>query len=94
LLHRNIFTIIIYGGVHVNQFSWCVMLFTWWARKDLQRGDLSILSEVAKSGAWGAPNPARIERLDRRGFVAKKENDKLAVTLKGRAALWVRRHAK
>jgi hypothetical protein len=70
------------------------MLFTWWARKDLQRGDLSILSELAKGGAWGEPNPARIERLDQRGFVAKKENDKLAVTLKGRAALWVRRYAK
>jgi hypothetical protein len=35
----------------------------------------------------GEPNPDRIERLSGRGFVAKKANEKLAVTLRGRAAL-------
>jgi hypothetical protein len=61
------------------------MMLSWWARKDLQRG------ELAKRTEWGRPDPDRIERLDRRGFLAKRANDKLAVTLKGHAALWVRR---
>jgi hypothetical protein len=68
------------------------MKFSDWARKELERGDLSTLSELAKG--WGDPNPAQIERLNRRGFVAKKENQKLQVTLKGRLALWVRRHSR
>jgi hypothetical protein len=67
------------------------MMLSWWARKDLQRGDLSTLSELAKRTEWGRPDPDRIERLDRRGFLAKRANDKLAVTLKGHTALWVRR---
>jgi hypothetical protein len=67
------------------------MMFTSWARKDLQRGDLTTLSELAKGTEWGIPPLDRIERLDRRGFLAKTANDKLAVTLKGHAALWVRR---
>jgi hypothetical protein len=60
--------------------------------EELERGDLSTLSELAKG--WGDPNPGRVERLNRRGFVAKKENQKLQVTLKGRLALWVRRHSR
>jgi hypothetical protein len=55
---------------------------------------LSTLSELTKGTAWVDPNPERIERLNRRGFVAKKENQKLQVTLKGRLALWVRRHSR
>jgi hypothetical protein len=70
------------------------MKFSDWARKELERGDLSTLSELAKGTAWGDPNPGRIERLNHRGFVAKKENQKLQVTLKGRLALWVRRHSR
>jgi hypothetical protein len=67
------------------------MVLRWWARKDLRRGDLTTLSEVAKGTTWGKPDPDRLERLDRRGFLAKRANDELAVTLKGRTALWVRR---
>jgi hypothetical protein len=70
------------------------MLFNRWARKELERGDLGILSELASGGLWGDPNPGRIERLNRRGFVVKNANDKLSVTLKGRIALWFRRHAR
>jgi hypothetical protein len=66
------------------------MLFSQWARKELQRGDLSTLSELAKGSGWDTPNPDRIQRLDVRGFVAKKANNNLAVTIKGHAALWVR----
>jgi hypothetical protein len=72
----------------------CIMKFSDWARKELERGDLSTLSELTKGTAWGDPNPGRTERLNRRGFVAKKENQKLQVTLKGRLALWVRRHSR
>jgi hypothetical protein len=70
------------------------MVFSRWARKELQPGDLSTLSELAKGGGWGEPNPARIQRLNCRGFVVKKTNEKLSVTLKGRAALWVRRRSR
>jgi Mn-dependent DtxR family transcriptional regulator len=49
---------------------------------------------LTKGTAWVDRNPERIERLNRRGFVAKKENQKLQVTLKGRLALWVRRHSR
>jgi hypothetical protein len=66
-------------------------MFSWWARKDLQRGDLSTLSELAKGTNWGMSDPERIERLDRRGFIAKTEDDTVAVTLKRHTALWVRR---
>jgi hypothetical protein len=69
------------------------MKLSGWARKELERGDLSTLSELKKGTAWGT-NPGRIERLNRRGFIAKKENEKLRVTLKGRLALWVRRHSR
>jgi hypothetical protein len=67
------------------------MVLSRWARKELQPGDLSTLSELAKGGGWGDPNPARIQRLSCRGFVTKKANDKLSVTFKGHAALLVRR---
>jgi hypothetical protein len=43
-------------------------MFTRWARKELQRGDLSTLSELAEGSGWGDPNPARLERLSFRGF--------------------------
>jgi hypothetical protein len=67
------------------------MMLSWWARKGLQRGDLSTLSELAKRAEWGRPDPDRIERLARRGFIAKRANDNLAVTVKGHTALWLRR---
>jgi hypothetical protein len=67
------------------------MMFSWWARKDLHRGDLSTLSELAKGTDWGMPDPDRIDRLDRRGFVAKTADDRVAVTLKDHTALWLRR---
>ena len=70
------------------------MVLSSWARKDLKRGDLSTLSELAKGTKLGMPDSDRIERLDRRGFVAKNANDRLTVTLKGRAALWVRRRSR
>jgi hypothetical protein len=62
------------------------MLLNRWARKELRRGDLGTLAELANGCGWGDPNPDRIERLSGRGFVAKKTNDKLAVTLNGRGA--------
>jgi hypothetical protein len=70
------------------------MVFTRWARKELQPGDLSTLSELAKGSSWGEPSPARIQRLNCRGFVIMKANEKPSVTLKGRAALWVRRRSR
>jgi hypothetical protein len=33
------------------------------------------------------PNPDRLQRLSKRGFIKKREDDKLKVTMKGRAAL-------
>jgi hypothetical protein len=70
------------------------MVLSSWARKDLKRGDLSTLSELAKGTKWGTPDSDRIERLDRRGFIVKRANDKLAVTLRGHTALWFRRFSR
>jgi hypothetical protein len=63
------------------------MFWYQWARKDLKRGDLSALLELTKDGRWNDPNPVRLQRLDKRGFVKKREDDKLRVTMKGRVAL-------
>ena len=64
---------------------------TWqyqWARKDLQQGDLSALREMTDNTRWDDPNPARLQRLSKRGFIKKRADDKLLqVTMKGRAAL-------
>jgi hypothetical protein len=63
------------------------MLWHQWARRDLQGGDLSALLELSCDERWHDPSPARIQRLSKRGFVKKREDDKLQVTMKGRAAL-------
>jgi hypothetical protein len=63
------------------------MFWFQWARKELQRGDLTALLELSNDGRWGNPNPARVERLSKRGFVEKREDERLRVTMKGRAAL-------
>ena len=55
------------------------------ARKDLQRGDLNALVELKRG--WGAPSPARLERLGERGFIEELDDHKLRVTMKGRVAL-------
>ena len=64
-------------------------MFSQWARKELERGDLNVVSELAKG--WNTPSPGRLARLGHRGFVIRRENEKLSVSLKGRLALWVRR---
>ena len=64
-----------------------------WARKELRHGDLSELSHLAKNG-WVQPDPDRTQRLTYRGFLAKKSDDTFKVTLRGRAALWVRRRSR
>jgi hypothetical protein len=58
-----------------------------WARKDLQRGDLSALLELTSENRWNDPSPACLQRLNNRGFIKKREDDKLRVTMKGRTAL-------
>ena len=63
------------------------MFWIQWARKELQRGDLTAQLEFSNDGRWGNPNPARVERLSKRGFVEKREDERLRVTMKGRAAL-------
>ena len=62
------------------------MIWNGWARKDLQPGDLTALSQLNDNSRWNNPNPGRVERLSQRGFVRKK-GDQLRVTTKGRAAL-------
>jgi len=68
-------------------------MFIEWARRDLKRGDLSALSEVAK-GYSSNHEADRIERLQRRGFIKVSPQDKLRPTFTGRAALWLRRHSR
>jgi hypothetical protein len=62
-----------------------------WARTGLQCGDLSTLAEVANLGIWSRPGPNRAYRLEDRGFL-KRRSERLQVTLKGRAALWIKRY--
>ena len=64
-----------------------VMLLRRWARKELQSGDLSALSEMSDGGRWEDPSVARVERLRKRGFVIERPDQRAQVTLKGRAAL-------
>ena len=52
------------------------MLWHQWARRDLQRGDLSALLELTSHGRWGDPNPTRLQRLGNRGFLKKREDDR------------------
>jgi hypothetical protein len=63
------------------------MLWYQWARKDLKRGDLSALLALTNDSRWHDPNPARLQRLGNRDFLKKRDDDKLQVTMKGRAAL-------
>jgi hypothetical protein len=65
------------------------MFLRQWARKDLERGDLNALRELSKR--WNDPSPARMQRLSKRGFLQKREGGELRVTVKGRAALLLRR---
>jgi hypothetical protein len=67
------------------------MFLNQWARKGLRNGDLSALSELTDNTRWSDPNPARIERLNARGFVKRRTDEKLRVTAKGCAALLLRR---
>jgi hypothetical protein len=62
-----------------------------WARKELQDGDLSALRELRDPARWDDPNPARIERLKHRGFVAGRPGEKARITTKGRFALLFRK---
>jgi hypothetical protein len=66
------------------------MFWYQWARRDLQRGDLSALLAVTNVGRWDDPNPVRLQRLSKRGFIKKREDDQAAGDVEGpsRAALW------
>jgi hypothetical protein len=50
-------------------------------------GDLSALLELTRVDRWDDPDPARLQRLDKRGFTKKRENERPGVTMKGRVAL-------
>jgi hypothetical protein len=70
--------------VRIGRF---VMTLRRWARKELESGDLSALSEITDSGRWEDPSAARVERLKQRGFITGRADQRVHVTLKGRAAL-------
>ena len=59
-----------------------------WATRKLRYGDLTALGTV-KRGVDGVPEE-RLGRLERRGFIAKRGNGRIVVTLPGRIALLVR----
>jgi hypothetical protein len=67
--------------------SWVTMFWRDWARKDLKPGDLSALRELCDTSRWHDPSPARLQRLSNRGLIAKRNDDKVHVTMKGRTAL-------
>jgi hypothetical protein len=45
---------------------------------------MSALRDLTRDGQWNDPNPNRLRRLRRRGFI---DGDDTRVTMKGRAAL-------
>ena len=49
-------------------------------------GDLSALRDLTRDGRWNDPNPNRLRRLRRRGFI-DGDDAALRVTMKGRVAL-------
>ena len=60
-----------------------------WATKGLRPGDLTALSAIVR-GQDGSPEPERVVRLDRRGFVKLKGKEPVA-TILGRGALLIRK---
>jgi hypothetical protein len=45
------------------------MFWRRWAQKNLIAGDLASLLDLADGGRWNDPNPNRLRRLRRWGFV-------------------------
>lgn len=60
-----------------------------WATRKLRSGDLSALAAIA-SGSAGYDDD-RVDRLRQRGFVAAKDDGRVVVTARGRAALLIKR---
>ncbi len=65
------------------------MSIRYWATKGLRHGDLSALSGILQ-GNGDSPDPERLARLNRRGFV-KLKGERPVVTVMGRGALLIRR---
>lgn len=65
------------------------MVFKRWATRKLRSGDLTALNEIAVRGE--KPRDVCIQRLSERRFIAVRPGGKVAVTLRGRAALMIRR---
>lgn len=59
-----------------------------WATRKLRHGDLTALGTIRK-GREGVADD-RLCRLAKRGFVAKKDDGKVVVTIPGHIALLVR----
>jgi len=60
-----------------------------WATRKLQRGDLAALLKVSRNLSTRM-EVDQLMRLSRRGFIRKRADNNLQVTLKGRAALRIR----
>jgi hypothetical protein len=58
------------------------MFWRRWAQKNLIAGDLASLLDLTRDGRWNDPNPNRLRRLRRRGFIKEHEGDQLRVTMK------------
>ncbi|HUI14423.1 MAG TPA: hypothetical protein VL048_13260 [Xanthobacteraceae bacterium] len=61
-----------------------------WIRKDLKRGDLYALVDVASGVRPNGLSPEQAHRLQARGMVRSYGNGNYGATLKGRLALLVR----
>lgn len=60
-----------------------------WATQGLQRGDLTLLSQIAQGGV-AETEESRLTRLKERGFVSS-DRGKVRITLSGRTALITRK---
>lgn len=63
-----------------------------WATRGLYRGDLMALFAIA----GGSPtfDELRVQRLRERGFIVIKSDGRIRVTIRGRAALMIRRRSR
>jgi len=61
-----------------------------WTTAKLRQGDLTALARIADRQSFNLEQ-SQIKRLSERGFLRRKRDNDLAVTLRGRVALLIRR---
>lgn len=69
-------------------WGYAFMVIRRWATRDLRRGDLTALAEIAKG--WAQPTDSCIQRLKRRHFILVKSDGQVVLTFRGHLAVRAR----